>query len=195
MATEEPPYNVIQKDRDIEIREYAERVVAQVTVKAESRGDASSKAFRTLFNYISGENVPTQEIPMTAPVTQERINAEGEKIPMTAPVTQSQDGQSAQNQNGEWTIRFFMPDDMTIEEAPAPKNKGITLKALPRSKLAVIRFSGRTTDENFEEHKNKLKDYLDQNDLSYAPSPTYAVYNAPFTPWFMRRNEVMFLLN
>ena len=56
MAVEEIKYDVVKTDGNIEIRDYKPVVIAEVTVEG-TRREAPSTAFRTLFNYISGENV------------------------------------------------------------------------------------------------------------------------------------------
>ena len=68
---EEIAHTVVQKDSDIQVRDYAETVAAEVTVQG-SRHEAPSKAFRALFDYINGDNTAAQEISMTAPVSQEQ---------------------------------------------------------------------------------------------------------------------------
>lgn len=87
----EPKYTVISSEANMEIREYAPILVAQVTVTGE-REPAISAGFRLLADYIFGNNEGSQKIKMTAPVVQQ----EGEKIAMTAPVIQQESpGQSA----------------------------------------------------------------------------------------------------
>jgi len=184
MATEEIAYSVIKKDGDIEIREYEETVVAEVTVEATQK-EAPSKAFRTLFNYIQGNNIAKQEIPMTAPVSQE---LKSQKIPMTAPVSQGQD------ESGAWTIAFYMPNDMIFEDTPMPKDEAVNIRRVPSETKIAIRFSGTRSDSNIAGHEAELKKYIVDNEIEVTGAPMYAFYNAPWTPWFMRRNEVMFTM-
>ena len=93
-SVEEAPYQLVLKDKQFEIRDYAPVVVAETRVDA-SFGNAGNKAFRTLFNYISGENDGGEKIAMTAPVIAETDNSgSGEKIAMTAPVTYQKDGKA-----------------------------------------------------------------------------------------------------
>lgn len=182
MATEEAAYSVIKKDGDIEIRQYEETVVAEVTVNGTQK-QAPSKAFRTLFKYIQGNNVAKQEIPMTAPVSQE---LKSQKIPMTAPVSQEQ------NIEGEWVIAFYMPNDMNFENTPIPQNDAVTIRRVPAVQKIALRFSGTRSDGNIAEHESELKQYIEDNKIKVTGAPMYAFYNPPWTPWFMRRNEVMF---
>lgn len=172
MAVEEIKYDVLKKDGNVEIRQYAPVIIAEVTIEG-SRSEAPSAAFRTLFNYISGDNIAK--------------SGESVKIPMTAPVTQEQ------LEPNIWKIAFYMPANMTIETAPAPKNDKITLREVTLGKRVALRFSGRSTDDNIETHDAKLKAYLAQNNMTYDETGRIlAFYNSPFTPWFLRRNEVLY---
>ena len=67
MAYEEANYEVVEKNKEYEIRKYSDRLVIE-TNSIEGNG------FRKLFNYISGNNEESQEIKMTVPVTQEIKN-------------------------------------------------------------------------------------------------------------------------
>jgi hypothetical protein len=80
---EQPKYQVVASEGNIEIRDYAAMIVAETEVTGDRR-EAISKGFRTIADYIFGNNTAAQKVPMTAPVTQQ----EGAKIAMTAPVTQ-----------------------------------------------------------------------------------------------------------
>ena len=67
MAYEEANYEVVEENKEYEIRKYSDRLVIE-TNSIEGNG------FRKLFNYISGNNEKNQEIKMTVPVTQEIKN-------------------------------------------------------------------------------------------------------------------------
>ena len=84
MAIEEAKYTVLKKEGHLELRQYAPHIVAETLVESDFEG-AGNKAFRRLFNYISGNNESRQKIAMTAPVSQA---VQGEKIAMTVPVGQ-----------------------------------------------------------------------------------------------------------
>ena len=36
---------------------------------------------------------------------------------------------------------------------------------------------------------------LERDGITTTGTPTFARYNAPFTPWFMRRNEVLIVVD
>jgi DNA gyrase inhibitor GyrI len=179
LAVEAAPYSVEMSDGAFQIRRYPEQVVAEVE-RPGSREAAANSAFRALFNYISGKGRSGDKIAMTAPVTQ---NAE--PIAMSAPVAQ------AQSQEGVWTVAFVMPAGSTIETLPTPAGDDVRLEVRPAQRVAAIRFSGRWTDANFADKTAELTRWMNARDLSPAGPPTYAFYNPPFTPWFMRHNEIL----
>ena len=82
-AIEEPEYEVIKKLDNVELRQYAPYVVAEVVLDATAE-DAGNRAFPILAGYIFGKNKGEKKFAMTAPVTQ---TAAPLKMEMTAPVT------------------------------------------------------------------------------------------------------------
>jgi hypothetical protein len=64
------------------------------------------------------------------------------------------------------------------------------LREVPPSRLAVIRYSGFWSDSNYNAHLAKLQAALRAADLAWSGEPVYSRYDPPFTPWFMRRNEI-----
>jgi len=113
---EQPKYQVVKSSGNIEIRDYAPMIVAEVDIPGERR-DAIGKGFRIIADYIFGNNTTAQKVPMTTPVTQQ----DGEKIAMTAPVTQRGEGNS-------WRVRFVMPSSYTMDTLPQPNNPAVELK-------------------------------------------------------------------
>jgi hypothetical protein len=180
MAIEEAEYTVLLKDETLEIRQYAPSIVAEVIVK-DNFEDASNAAFRTLFKYISGSNSSRSKIAMTAPVSQE---AQSEKIAMTAPV-----GQRAAEQG--WAVSFMMPASYTMDTIPLPEDASVKLREVPAYSAAAIRYSGTWSEKKYKKQLVLLNDWIDQNELEATGMPLWARYNAPFTPWFMRRNEIL----
>jgi hypothetical protein len=179
MAIEEPLFQVIEKDGDFELREYAKYVVAETRVAAGFE-DAGSVAFQRLFRYISGSNVAKQKIAMTAPVTQ----AKGEKIAMTAPVAQRAEGDG-------YVVAFTLPSTYTLASAPRPLDPSVTLREIPAQRVAAWRYSGRWTIDNYREHEALLRHRLKLRGLAASGPAILARYNPPFMPWFLRRNEVL----
>ena len=179
MALEQPDYEVLHEQADFEIRRYAPYLVAEVDVPANS----DNRAFRILAGYIFGDNRGNRKMAMTAPV--ESRPAEGERMAMTAPVT------SAATPSGEMTYAFVMERQYTLDTLPVPNNDDIRLLERPARVVAVRRFSGRWSDANFNRHEQRLLEALEANDIRQTGPVEHARYNSPFTPWFLRRNEVM----
>lgn len=180
MATEEAPYTVIKTDDIFELREYAPQVIAEIIVDGDLEG-AGNKAFRPLFRYISGDNKSRDKIAMTAPVSQEQL---GEKISMTTPVSQ-------QSIHGKWAVSFMMPASYTMGTLPTPDDSNIKLRQIPARRVAAVRYSGFWSQEKYLLYREKLEKWIKNNRFTVAGEPVWARYNAPFTPWFMRRNEIL----
>jgi len=132
MATKEPPFTVQFEQGNFELRDYPALAVAEVSVSGE-RKEAAGKGFRLLAGYIFGGNTRKQSIAMTAPVTQQAVT--GEKIAMTAPVIQA-------GGDGDWVIRFIMPEGATLDSLPQPNDPKVQLRMLAPERVAVVRFSG-----------------------------------------------------
>lgn len=180
MATEETPYSVVQESGEFQVRDYEAYILAETIVDG-TLEEAGNKAFRRLFSYISGANHSRKSITMTAPVSQE---PSGEKITMTAPVSQRPAA-------GKWAVSFMMPARYTIETLPIPDDRSITLRQVPAHRAAAIRYSGFWSEERFQRHKQKLENWIRENNLKIIGEPVWARYNPPFTLWFLRRNEIL----
>lgn len=178
-ATEEPDYKVIQKLKDIELRQYEAYCVAEVVVPGPAE-DAGNTAFPILAAYIFGKNKGERKLAMTAPVTQA---AEPVKLEMTAPVTQTV-------APGGFKVQFVLPKGVTRDNAPEPLDVRVVLRDIAPSRVAVIRYSGFWSESNYQQHLAKLQAALRAADLNSVGEPVYSRYNAPITPWFMRRNEI-----
>ncbi len=178
-AIEEPAYVVTQKIGDVEVRQYAPYVVAEVLV-AESAAAAGNKAFPILAGYIFGKNKGERKLAMTAPVTQTAVPV---RLEMTAPVTQSA-------APGGYLVQFVLPKGVTLLTAPEPIDQRITLREVPSMRVAVIRFSGFWSDANYNKHLAELEGAMGKAGVKWTGEPIYSRYNPPFTPWFLRRNEI-----
>ncbi len=185
---ETPKYTVLSKavydgQYNIEIRDYAPRLAAEVTVKGE-REAALSEGFRILADYIFGNNTAKTDIAMTAPVTQSSKTKTAQKIEMTAPVTQVESAQG-------WVVQFTMPAQYTAETLPKPNNAQIEIVTTQPVRMAVLRFSGFSSETRFQNRAKILADYLAQQKIPTLGAPEFAYYNDPFTfPW-RKRNEVL----
>lgn len=160
---EQPAYTLIVQDGPFELRRYPALVVARVD-RAGSRGRAVQRSFRPLANYIFAKE------------------RSGEKIAMTAPVLQEPTDQG-------WTVSFIMPAGRTLYDLPET-GSDVRLEELPARIMAAYRFSGTWTDKRFADGAAKLTAWLQSKGRAAIDAPEFGYYNDPFTPAFLRRNEV-----
>jgi len=186
-AAEEPPYELVLKDGDFEIRDYAAMAVARTRVEAEDYRAAVGEGFGRLFGYITGDNTGEAEIEMTAPVLTEEAGTsgrEGAEISMTAPVLTEESA-------GGWDVTFVLPSEITAETAPRPADPAVRIETVPARRVAIARFSGFLSAENIAENREALMAWLDARGEAPIGPWEAAGYNPPWTiPW-MRRNEIM----
>jgi len=176
---EQPQYHVVEQHGDIELRDYPPMIVAETEVPG-TRARAIDAGFRAIADYIFGDNLAAQKVPMTAPVTQQASAT----IAMTAPVTQQGDGDR-------WQVRFIMPASYTLATLPKPKNPAVILRELAGKRQAAIRFSGLAGDDSLRRHTAELRAFLASRRIAAIGPPSYAFYNPPWTLPFLRRNEVL----
>jgi hypothetical protein len=181
-GTEQVSYAVIAHlGENTEVRRYPPRLVAETSVTAADESSARNKAFRILFDYISGANRAQKKVAMTAPV---ETAAAPETIAMTAPVeTKAQAG-------GPYAMRFFLPADYTVETAPEPTNPEVRIVEVPERTLAVLRFSGSRGADNVARHASELDRVVAGSSWRAVGEPTTLFYDPPWTISFLRRNEV-----
>lgn len=186
MAVEEPQYRIEKDYGTFEVRVYEPAVVAETTVTG-TFGDGTNAGFRRLAAYIFGANDGGRKIAMTAPVGAEP--AKGTKIAMTAPV-------GAERGTDGWVVTFTMPSSFTLASLPVPDDERIRLRAAPGRRVAAVRFSGTWGAERFEDASRRL--VADAQKAGLVPAdgpPVFARYDPPWTPWFLRRNEVLIPLD
>ncbi|WP_431301525.1 SOUL family heme-binding protein [Sediminicoccus sp. BL-A-41-H5] len=179
-GTEEPPFTVIARVGELEIRRYAPRLIAEISVTGDEVS-ARSAAFRPLAAYIFGENDAAERIGMTAPVAQGRAEA-GERIGMTAPVAQS-------GGEGQWRVGFFMPARYSLATLPRPRDPRIAIVTLPEVEVAVLRFSGLPGAEAVAAAQARLDAALAGS--AWTPSGPGGAwfYDPPWTIPALRRSE------
>lgn len=196
-------YEVVEKEGDFQIRRYDPYIEAYTEVDAGFQ-ESGNVAFGRLFDYISGKNRSQEKIAMTAPVNQQQEGGKtGEKIPMTAPVIQKQ-GEDAggekiamtapvnQTQSeGVYEVSFVMPTKFTMENIPVPEDERVKLRKVDGGLFAAVRYSGSWGQDKYTEMLEKLREFVDQQGYRVTGEDIFARYNAPFTPGFMRRNEVL----
>lgn len=183
MATEEPRHRVLQKNDGWELRLYEPMVVAETAVEGEF-GPGGNEGFRRIAGYIFGGNDGGRKVAMTSPVAQERRPREGAKIAMTAPVAQERSGEG-------WTVAFVMPSEYSLGTLPKPNDPRVTLRTVPARRVAAVSFSGTWGAERFDAAARDLLAKVAAAGLVASGPPVYARYDPPWTPWFLRRNEVL----
>ena len=182
-AIEEPDFEVVRRIGNVELRQYAPYVVAEVVLDV-APAEAGGQAFPILAGYIFGNNKGERKLAMTAPVMQAAVPV---KMDMTAPVTQTP-------VTGGMQVQFVLPKGVTVATAPEPLDPRVQLRQMPASLWAVLRYSGTWSQANDDEHLALLRTALATAAIATLGEPVLARYNAPFTPWFMRRNEIWLAL-
>ena len=168
---EQPKYKVVRKENDIEIRSYDKILMSSVKVYG-NQYNALRNGFQPLVRYIGAK---------------ERVS---EKISMTAPVIQT-----TNDETENWTVSFAMPSKYNIENLPKPANDDIYFEEIQPSLAAVIRFSGVADSSLLNQKASVLKRWLELNGYTESSSPKFLFYNDPTTPGFLRRNEVMIIID
>ena len=140
----------------------------RLIVQVANKGDNNS--FRKLFKYISGENKNSEKISMTVPVTQTK-------------------------KDNQMFMQFYLPAKFNRETTPIPNNPDLKITTIPEGYFAVIKFSGRSSDKNFEKHNKILKQKLLDDRIPINGFAVRATYNSPFTLPLLRRNEAMFSID
>ncbi len=161
-ATESPDYSVVKKDGKVEIRDYPELMVATAPMKADM-----DNSFMTLFRFITGANEEKQKISMTAPVL---IRSEKEKK----------------------TMSFIVPKETVEKGIPKPTGELVTISKIKEARFVTLRFSGKRNSENEVKAAETLQTWMKEQKMAAKGEPVFAYYDPPWTPTFMRRNEVMF---
>jgi len=129
-----------------------------------------NSSFRKLFKYISGANLSSEKIDMTTPVTQ------------------------TEKENNLF-MQFYLPSKFKNQTVPIPSSSDVEIVTMPGGYYAVIEYSGRSTDKNFNKHIIILKQKLLDDNISIKGTGIKATYNGPFTLPVFRRNEAMFSIN
>lgn len=161
-------YEVVKKLGKVEIRQYPKIIIAKVS-------NLESDSFGLLFRFISGNNAQKEKVKMTTPVVSQEIQ-------MTSPVLSDFSNQGY--------MAFVMPEEFSLETTPFPLDNRVKIEEVSSRLVAVLRFSGSWSEKHFEEKKKELLQELADAKIA-TKGPLFAMlYNPPFTPSFLRRNEV-----
>ena len=164
---ESAPYQVVRTDGNFELRDYPALTVVETPMA--QRGNGADGSFMRLFRFISGGNEAKQKIAMTTPV----FMSDSESNTMMA---------------------FVLPTKMKSSEAPKPTDAAVQVRELPAGRFAVLRFKGGRNAKNEVQSLARLQEWLAKENLRCAGSPVYGYFDPPWTPGFLRRNEVMLLI-
>lgn len=171
-STERVPYTTVGSVDGVELRRYPRTVTVETTA-----GDERTAFFR-LFRYISGANDASEELAMTAPVA-----TTGAKIPMTAPVETT-------TEEGDVRMAFYLPDEYDYDSAPRPTDPSVSVVEQSGRTMAVLSFSGYATDRRTRQKEQALLSTLADSEVEVLGDPVLMQYDDPWTPPFMRTNEV-----
>lgn len=161
-ATETPDYKVIRSDDKFEIRDYPALTLAGTSME----GADMDGSFMRLFRFISGSNETAEKISMTTPVL---IDTTPEKR----------------------TMSFIMPGKTVEKGVPRQSGGDVAVGMVEAARFAVLRFGGGRSAEHEEKAVATLKARLEAEKLTAKGSPLCAYYDPPWTPVFLRRNEVL----
>ena len=168
--TERQEFRVLQTYDGFELREYLPCVIAKVRVSSKY-SNATSKAFSSLFNYISKGNKSAQKISMTAPVI------------------------AAQNVAGsdsdDWYVSFVMPSGSTFGHLPNPNDPQVKLRELTKEICVAKSFRGRATDEQAQKIAESLRASAAKANIALSSETRICRFDPPFKPGFLQYNEIV----
>jgi len=160
---ESAPYKVVRSDGKFELRDYPALTVVETPM---ANPNGSDGGFMRLFRFITGANEGKQKIAMTTPVF------------MSGSATNL-------------TMAFVLPAKLQTASVPKPADGALTVRELPAGRFAVLRFSGGRNAKNEAETLARLQAWLERERLPASSGSVYGYFDPPWTPAFLRRNEVM----
>ena len=163
---EEPKYSVVGNSDRYEIRSYDSYLAAETMVYGDFDSTGNT-AFRRLASFIFGRNSQGLKMNMTVPVTRQQTDANS------------------------YRYRFVMEKAYSDTELPRPKDDLVSLVRVPAGHYAAVRYRGRRNETQYSRAEAELLAALEHDGVEVAGTPVSAVYDGPFTPPIMRRNEVL----
>ena len=162
----EPEFNLINKNGNIEIRQYSKYVIAKTSI-SKKNSSLDNSMFSVLAGYIFGDNNQGQSIPMTTPV-----------------ITKESDSS--------YDMIFFMLDSNSPSDLPIPNSSKVTLETFTMGKTISIRFGMWATEERILKYKSNLDKYIKDEGIQVKSNIMVAQYNSPWTMPPFRRNELIY---
>ncbi|XP_053194882.1 heme-binding protein 2 [Scomber japonicus] len=166
-------FDLICETGDYEVRHY--KSVKWVSTKETSffMEMASMRAFRRLFQYITGANENGKKIDMTAPVLVKMVDKRFWEM-------------------GVYTMSFLLPADHQMNP-PKPTDDKVYIEQMPDTKVYVRSYGGWMTSMSDSNNAKSLSSALNSVSAEYKRGFHYAAgYNSPMT-MFNRHNEVWFV--
>lgn len=157
-------YEVIREIGNVELRRYPKIVIAKV--------EDPANGFNLLYRFITGGNRQKAKVKMTTPVVSQEIQ-------MTSPVL-SETG----------TMAFVVPAEYSLETIPQPLDERVKIVEIPARLIAALCFSGGWSEAHFEKETLELLKTLSEAKIKTKGNVFTMLYNPPFIPGFLRRNEV-----
>jgi len=174
------PYEVLNKTDDFEIRRYPSFRYVESSESGSGMSTATSRNFRRLFSYITGNNEQKVKIPMT--------------VPVFCPLEKDPSGGYTQN----YKMMFWLPQKYQCLNCPPKPSSDDVRITMWGERIAYVRIYGWWAFESLIKYnENKLRESLNvagvRGGVDYDPSIVYsASYNSPWEI-FGRHNEVMFM--
>ena len=161
---ESASYRVVRTDGNFEVRDYPALTVVETPMAGS--GQNADGSFNRLFGFITGRNQAKQKIAMTTPVFM-----------------------SGSDSNR--TMAFVLPAKIDVGHAPRPSDDAVVVRELAAGRFAVLRYSGGRSKQQEAAALERLKIWMTATGLTALSPPVYGYFDPPWTPAFLRRNEVM----
>ena len=158
------PYKVMRSSGKFEVRDYPALTVVETPMA--SGGGGADGSFNRLFRFITGGNEAKQ------------------KIAMTTPVFMSGGGTNE-------AMAFVMPAKLKAGDVPKPADEQVRVRELEAGRFAVLRYSGGRNLDKEAQSLERLRTWMKMEGLKELSPPLYGYFDPPWTPGFLRRNEVM----
>ncbi|KAL1816087.1 hypothetical protein DCAR_0520457 [Daucus carota subsp. sativus] len=166
---ETPKFQILKRTSTYEVRKYSPFIV----VETQGEKLAGSTGFNTVAGYIFGKNSTTEKIPMTTPVFTQAFDADMSKV----------------------SIQIVLPSEKDMNSLPDPNQEDISLRKVEGGIAAVLKFSGKPTEDIVSEKEKLLRSSLLKDGLNPKTGCLLARYNDPGRTWnFIMRNEVLIWL-
>ena len=163
---EQPSFEVTARGDGYEVRRYDSYLVAETTVFG-SYESTGNQAFRRLAGFIFGRNTQGKKMKMTVPVTHQAM------------------------EDGAHRYRFVMERAYTLYDLPQPVDDSVAVVRIPAGHYAALAYRGGQDERRFRRAAATLLAKLEEDGFFATGAATSAVYDGPFVPPPLRRNEVL----